>query len=78
VYLSREHSGFTDKITVEKEGKYGVSNDVCMYMNRRCEEEVETLKSHRKGEQKMDKTGKQKTQIQARIMIVVCHVQSVP
>ncbi len=23
--------GFVDKVTVKKEGKYGTSNDVCMY-----------------------------------------------
>ncbi len=26
-----EHSGFIDKITVKKDGKYGISNDICMY-----------------------------------------------
>jgi hypothetical protein len=31
VYLSREHSGFIDKVIVKKEGKYGISSDVCMY-----------------------------------------------
>jgi hypothetical protein len=31
VYLSREHSGLIDKDTVKKEGKYDISNDVCMY-----------------------------------------------
>jgi hypothetical protein len=31
VNLSREHSGFKDKVAVKKEGKYGISNDVCMY-----------------------------------------------
>ncbi len=36
-----------------------------VYRNRRYEEEIVMLKWHRKGEQKMAKTGKQKTQIQA-------------
>ncbi len=31
VHLSREHSDFIDKVTVKEEGKYGMSNDACMY-----------------------------------------------
>jgi hypothetical protein len=43
-----------DKVTVKKEGKYGVSNDVCMYTGTEdYEEEIGTLKCHREGEQKM-------------------------
>jgi hypothetical protein len=46
-----EHSGFIDKFTVKKEGKHGISNDVCMYTGT---EDMKRFHNHEVAQNKVE------------------------